>query len=426
MNDPKVLVVGINPWIDNTGINTLINFFDGWDKESLAHIYTRAGLPNTKICNRFFRISEPRVLRSLLKRGIKTGEIVSNSSDEAKGAEGNKIYKKKRGYFTALCREAVWLFGKWKTKELDEFIDGYNADVLFFPVYANVYMCRLQNYIADRLNKPVILYSSDDNYSYKSIPKSPFSLLHRAWLRKQEKKLFKRADKVMVITPKQKKEYDRLFNTDCTVLTKGVDFSQYPFQEKELSKPIKIVYTGKLIIGRWKTLAAIAEVLGEINKDERRFELDIYTTDEPAKEQKAALNRNGSNIKGALTLSEVQKVQSEADILVFVESLEKRYKNAARLSFSTKITDYLKSGKCILAIGGDDIAPIDYFKRYDSAITATSYSEIKEKLKELSANTDLIYQYAKKSYDCGRAHHDKMNVDKTLKSTIVSASEKGL
>lgn len=423
MKDPKVLVVGINPWIDNTGINTLINFFDGWGKESLAHIYTRAGLPNTKICDRFFRISEPKVLRSLLKRGIKTGEVVTNCENAPQKSEDEKIYKKKRGYFTALCREAVWLLGKWKTKELNEFIDEYDPDVLFFPVYSNVYMCRLQNYIAKRLKKPVILYSSDDNYSYKSVPKTPFSLLHRFWLRFEEKKLFASASKVMVITPKQKEEYDRIFNTDSVVLTKGVDFSQYPFVRKELSDPIKIVYTGKLIIGRWKTLAAIAEELGEINKDGHWFELDIYTTDEPTDEQKASLNRNGSQIKGALTLSEVQRVQAEADILVFVESLERKYKNVARLSFSTKITDYLKSGKCILAIGGDDIAPIDYFKRYDSAIVATSYDEIKEKLKEISENTDLICQYAKKAYDCGKLHHDKANVDKILKATIASVAK---
>ena len=424
MKDPKVLVVGINPWIDNTGINTLINFFDDWDKESLAHLYTRAGLPNTKICDRFFRISEPKVLKSLFKRGIKTGEIVSNSDNVPVSDEEEKIYKKKRSYFTALCREAVWLFGKWKTKELDAFLDEYNADVLFFPVYSNVYMCRLQNYIAKRLKKPVILYSSDDNYSYKSVPKTPFSLLHRSWLRGQEKKLFMRADRVMVISPKQKEEYDRMFNTDSVVLTKGVDFSKYPFVRKEISEPIRIVYTGKLIIGRWKTLAAIAEALGEINSDRFRFELDIYTTDEPDDEQKAALNQNGSNIKGALTLSEVQRVQAESDILVFVESLEKKYKNTARLSFSTKITDYLKSGKCIFAIGGEDIAPIDYFKRYDSAIVATSYAQIKEKLKMLSENTDLIEEYSKKAYDCGFEHHEKSKMNALLKETILKTHEK--
>ena len=123
---------------------------------------------------------------------------------------------------------------------------------------------------------------------------------------------------------------------------------------------------------------------------------------------------------------EIDIIAKERDVLVFVESLDRKYRNAARLSFSTKITDYLKSGKCVLAIGGEDIAPIDYFKRYDSAITATSYKEIKERLIEMSADTEIISRYAKKAYDCGRAHHDKKRVDETLRSTIVIASKKGL
>ena len=131
MKNPKVLVVGINPWIDNTGINTLINFFENWDKDSLAHIYTRAGLPNTKICDRFFRISEPKVLKSVIKRGIKTGEVVENGSVVNKEmAEENNLYKKKRGEFMSFCRELVWKLGKWKTKELDEFLDSFKPDII--------------------------------------------------------------------------------------------------------------------------------------------------------------------------------------------------------------------------------------------------------------------------------------------------------
>ena len=87
-----MLVVGINPWIDNTGINTLINFFDGWDKNSIAHIYTRAKLPNTHICDKFFRISEPKVMKSVIKRNIKTGEQVQNTPEtETESAQENQI-----------------------------------------------------------------------------------------------------------------------------------------------------------------------------------------------------------------------------------------------------------------------------------------------------------------------------------------------
>ena len=192
-----------------------------------------------------------------------------------------------------------------------------------------------------------------------------------------------------------------------------------------INTPIKMVYTGKLIIGRWKSLAKIAEILGKINSQELKIILDIYTTDALTKEQQQALNRNGARVKGALTLEEVQRVQAEADILVFVESLEPQFKYAARLSFSTKITDYLKSGKCIFAIGDKEIAPIDYFERYNSAITETSYEEIEEKLKMLVENSGLIAEYGKKGYACGKAYHDKEKTQRLLKETLFAVVQKG-
>ena len=109
MENIKVLVVGINPWIDNTGINTLINFFDGWGVDSVAHIYTREKLPNTSVCNTFFQISEIKVLKSLYQRNVKTGQIVANASADVAQTE-NTIYKKQAGTLKQLLREMVWKF----------------------------------------------------------------------------------------------------------------------------------------------------------------------------------------------------------------------------------------------------------------------------------------------------------------------------
>ncbi len=418
MKNKKVLVVGINPWIDNTGINTLIDFFDGWGSEDLAHIYTREKLPYTHVCENFFRISEPKVLKSVIKRKTKTGEKVYNTKPDEDFCV-NSHYQKPAGDLKQLLREIVWKLGKWKTPELDAFIKEFNPDVLFFPVYSNVYMTRLQNYIAKKTKKPVILYSSDDNYSYKAIQKNVFSIIKRFWLRKLEKKLFKSAKKIAVISPKQKEEYDKIFKTECEVITKGIDYEGKEFTPWEVKKPIKMVYTGKLIIGRWKSLSLIADALCSINKDEKKIELDIYTTDILTDEQNRALNKGATSVKGGLSLEEVKKVQKDADVLVFVESLEKKYRYAARLSFSTKVTDYLKSGKCIFAIGDTDIAPIDYFKRYDSAVVATDKLSVEERLNMLCENPELICQYGEKAYLCGKNNHDK----KTMKEKLFNLIE---
>ena len=85
----------------------------------------RAALPNTSVCEKFFQISEEKMIHSVLKRKVKTGREVKNQSvknmigDEEKE---KKRYNRKRRVPTVLYswgREFIWKFGKWKTKELD-------------------------------------------------------------------------------------------------------------------------------------------------------------------------------------------------------------------------------------------------------------------------------------------------------------------
>ena len=427
---PKVLVVSTNAWRDNTGINTLIEFFKCWHPDRIAQIYTKSTLPKTTVCNKFFSISENAVMRSVINRSIMTGrevynENVNSITDNPFAEEEQKIYSSYKGKVRELlsfCREIVWKFGKWKTAELDHFIDEFDADVLFIPIYPTIYMGRIQKYIINRTQKPVVSYLADDNYTYKSVHKNPISLMNRYILRKYVRYIVKHSTKLMVIAPKQKEEYDRIFDVDSVVMTKGIDFE--PFEPYKVGNPIKMVYTGKLIIGRWNSLAAIAEAFERINQNGIKIVLDIYTTDSLTDEQNKLLNRNGCSVKGAMTLKQVKMVQKEADILVFVESLEKKFRDTARLSFSTKITDYLRSGKCIFAIGDKNIAPIDYFNRYDSAVTATSYEQILEKLIELVEDPGVVSQYAKKAYDCGVEHHERGRMDSILIHTIEQANQR--
>lgn len=424
---PKVLVVSTNAWRENTGINTLINLFKNWDAKKIAQIYTRSSLPSTKVCDEFFRISEKLVLKSVLNRKIKTGGRVQNEHDGGSDAQKESeisLYASKRGLLTralSLCREIVWFLGKWKTRELDEFLKTCNPDVLFIPIYPTIYMGRIQKYIVKKTGKPIVSYIADDNYTFKCSRKDPVALIERTALRRYVRFLVKHSKKLLVIAPKQKEVYDRIFKTESAILTKGIDFTERPFVEKDVARPVKMVYTGKLIIGRWKSLARIAEALGKINADETKITLDVYTTDVLTDKQRATLNRNGSVVRGALSLSEVQKVQEEADVLVFVESLERRYRKAAWLSFSTKITDYLQNGKCILAIGDEEIAPIDYFRRYSSAIVATSYDEIEKRLEEIASNPELIKEMAKKAYDCGVRNHSEKEMNGLLTNVIKDA-----
>ena len=107
--------------------------------------------------------------------------------------------------------------------------------------------------------------------------------------------------------------------------------------------------------------------------------------------------------------------------MVFAEGLEGKEANIAKLSFSTKITDYLASGKCVFAIGKENIAPMDYFQRNDSAIIAHNAKEIEQQIRRIVSSPELISEYSRKAYDCAFKNHNREMMDKRFIETMCKA-----
>lgn len=410
---PKVLVVGINAWREDGTAHTLMDIFRCWDPERLALIYTRADMPNTDVCHRYFQISESLVLRSVLKPWLKVGREVENtplkidaeiSSEHARYASAHK----KSSSLLPLLREVVWKLGNWKTPALRKFVEDFNPDIVFVPIYPTVYMGWIQKYIIKLTGKPTVCYLADDNYSYDSC-NGLLSYLHRFWLRKQVGPLARGCKQMFVIVDKEKEDTDSRFGTDSVILTKSLDFTGKSYQSHTPNRPLKFVYTGSMIIGRDKTLALLADAINKANEENKSTmaELYIYSQTEPKEEILARINNGASHFCGQISRAEVQKVQQEADVVVFAEALSGQESNAAKLSFSTKITDYLSNGKCILAIGKEDIAPIDYFRRNDSALIATSIEGIEKRVCEIIAQPELTDEYGCKAFDCAVRNHER-------------------
>ena len=285
-------------------------------------------------------------------------------------------------------------------------------------------MGKLQLHILKKYPRPYVCYLADDNYTYKACGKNLFAYLHRFFLRGVVRKLAENCTQMFTITKTQAEETDKCFGTKSVVLTKGIDFSGREFCEKPLSNPIKMVYTGNLLIGRATSLVEISKAMEKINSDGEKVTLDIYSATVLDDNTMNYLNSNGCNFRGAVPKSQVDKIQSEADIVIFAESLEKKHRMDARLSFSTKLTDYFKNGKCIFAIGDKDIAPIIYLRDNDCAVIANEYSEISDRLSVLISNPSRINEYAKKAYECGIKNHNSKDIEKIFVDAFVASAEK--
>ena len=423
MENKRVLILSVGCWNRKTGSDTFSSLMAGYGAEKVANIYIREDLPDSDVCSNYFRISENAVIKSLFKRGVKTGERVEATVSEeisdnaAASAERYKKYSAKRSYLLLYARELIWKFGRWKTPELDKFIEEFKPETVFFSMEGYIHLDRIARYVIKKTGAKGVGYFWDDNFTYKQ-SKSFGHNFYRFFQRRELKKCVKACSEFFAITPKTKQEADEFFGIDCKILTKPIK-TEGGFVSYEPKTPLKILYTGKLIIGRYDTVKVVGEALDRLNVDGVKAELDVYTTTELSAEQKETLSPF-VHILGAIPQNEVAEKQNAADILLFAEAISGEASKIARLSFSTKITDYLRSGKCILAVGDLETAPMEYLRDEDAALVADNAEGIFESLSLLCENRELVLEYAKKAHDCGIRNHKKEDIQKLLFDTLNS------
>lgn len=423
----KLLIVSNTPWDDSNSFgNSFSNIFGGNNNYEIANIYCQNGLPNTQVCKRFFQISESRIIKSIRYKSFSSGSEIFEKKDVSTFSEKQVGYLHKakilRWQIFFWIRDLIWSTKRWKSKALDDFIDDFNPDLIFQPVYYSSYIGEIGIYAKNRVQKPMVGYISDDCYTLKQFSLSPLFWIDRFIKRCFVKHTIDNCELLYTITDTQKKEYNQIFGEKCKVLFKGGDFDKVP-EVMTMNNPIKLVYTGNLGLGRWKSLGMIAKCLQRLNKEQIVAQLDIYSQTPLSEKMKKTLNISGTSFyKGSISSAQVKGVQTAADILVHVESfdLSERYK--ARLSFSTKIVDYLEAGKCILAVGWDKTGAIEYLKNNDAALVVTSASEINEMLQKITNNPSIIREYAQKGFACGKKNHQLDRVRNGLYNDLLKVS----
>ncbi len=431
---PKILIVKRSVWDDEAGTSsTEANLFGDYNTELLSHLYIETKAPRTIHCRSFFQISEYALIKRIWNWKIRTGKEIQLLDDyttneaadnEVKERRIMNFVRRNRSLVFTFIREMLWLLNGWKSHELENYLKKNKFDTVFLFGSPLILMNRLYSYVIEKVNKPVSLFIMDDIYSYKAIKGSgAMRIIYRMVLRRYVTKIVNKCDKVFVISEKMKREYDEQFNINSIVLTKSVEYSEDIKYNKEITMPIKLLYLGQIIYGRIHTLMKLSDIIEKINKEETKIQLTIRTNNHVNNKIRKRLLKNTSTyLEPPVPYHQVKYIMKESDVLVHVESFSKRYKSLSRLSFSTKISDYMGSCKCILAIGDSDNATIEYLIKYNAAIVATSHKEIEEKVQDIVLKLEETYKYAKNIHDLGRKYHDKRMIKEKLYQEIENIS----
>lgn len=422
----KILLITAEEWNDYVyGNGVLTNWFTGFDAE-FAQIYTSPGLPNNKVCSKYFQIDERQMVKSLYSN-TKAGREVKMPTNEREqdAAKSNAQRKGIYGIFKKLSlwmhtpivmlQDFIWMTGRYDKAALQRFIDGYKPDVVFCPQLGNPKMWRLEKLVKGMTDVPFVAFTGDDEASYQQVSKSPLFWLRRWYCHNGLKNSVKIFSHYFMHSKEQAQDYTNEYGVPTSTLYKCGDFSN-EFVKKSVGSPIRLVYAGRLYCNRWKTLAEIGKALYEINKHGERMVLDIYTQEALTNEQRKALSpENSVYMKGSVNPQQLKEVYRNADIALHVESMDKKNRLATRVSFSTKIIDLMASSCAILAVCWNRHCGYQYLRDNDAAFCVDNYSDILPMLQRIVENPTLVQNYAQKAYECGCKNHTRERIQKQIR-----------
>ena len=414
----NILIIKNAEWNDVTFANNLLtNWFEGVDA-NFANIYCGPGLPLNNVCSRYFQITDKELLKSLFLMG-RAGKTVSMLKSQEYVAKA-KINANRTGIYglfkrlsmvmnglVMLIRDFLWMRGRYNKPALRKFIEDFSPDIILSYRVFNPQIYQVERLVFEYAKAPMVAYTGDDEVMNDSYPRIGLS----QWRKNYTRRLFSKQSSIyshyFTHSADLCSQYTSKYGIPATVIYKGARFKEN-LVEKNVHKPIKLMYAGRVCYGRWKTLVEIGKIIDRINSDGDKMQLFVYTQDVLSGKEKADVRKVHSlNFCGAVNGGELETLYENSDIALHLESFEKKYSLATMYSFSTKIVDLMNSTCAIMAVCEENQAGLKYLKENGSAFVITNYDDIYDVLLDINKNPAAIRQLAINAWNLGKKNHDR-------------------
>ena len=411
----RILVITRNAWDDTNSIgNTISNFFRDIPDAEFANIYFRSSMPNNRLCDRYYRVTEKDVLRNWFSPS-KIGRSFTYEAEprgQASGSSGEKriislIHKYNLRSVVRLS-DYLWDSRRWINRNLDAFVESFAPDLVFSFVKAEPQYYQTIRYLRKKYRIPLLTWIADDEYT-------GFQKNRQTEQIERLRTILKESAAVKGCSQEICDYYNSLFSCEATPLYKGCDLST-PVKER-VNDPIRIVYAGNLLFGRLGILRTVSEELENYTKaGGKNVSFEIYSNT-PLTDSEIAevFGRNACTaFRGAERYEVIRQRLSEADVVLFAESFDEAEILKTRYSFSTKIIDYLQSGSVILAVGPECLASIRYLRRIPGTFVIDRTEEIRTMLPTLLNDAEHFSRRAADTRAFARRHHDAKSLSAEL------------
>ena len=361
-------------------------------------------------CSSYYRVTDEDALKSLLKKH-EGGQIQPQKKYKAdmRGVTYTNLKRHRNNQMVRYFRQLVWETGKWESVSLYNWIESFSPEIILLFSGNNAFIDKFALKIASRYNIPIVLYNCEDYFLKEPKNNTLFARINKNHCDKTFKKTMRQVKGVIYNSFKLQKSYENVFGRKNDIVLMNAPSTEITKNTKRKCNG-SIVYLGNVAVGREYALAEIADALAG-----RGLTLDIYGNILSESTEQTLLSHKNIRYHGVVSYSECCAIMKDSRLLVHGESFCNNHEREIRHAFTTKFADCLASETPLLVYAPSDIALTEYIAKYDCAVLATSFEDLKTKLDKILDDDIYRAEILKNARMTCLANHDKCKIDLDFK-----------
>ncbi len=419
---PKLLIVSsINPLVDSDSCSVTIRSFLGkWPKDRVAVVVCgdfnlQRGLSYENVFN--LNIRDVLFAGKIFGVQRDASTIMPSPVSNTTNSKFN-IKRSLRDLFKGLISECPYCLNK----DTLEFVREFNPDVIYSSTSGNR-TTKLTIDLAKYFNVPYILHFLDD-WPDVYLENTRLTFLLRNIFKRKLFKAINNSSFCFCISEAMCELYKiRYKNERFKMLLNSVD--SYSGKTINVSQEdcITFLYIGSLYLGRDEALFQFCNSLNRYS-GLRKFKLQICA---PQKQWDSVSSKFRTfdfvSYEGYLSPNEISIKISESTILLFVESFNEAIIKYTKVSLSTRIPEYLASGKPIIAIGPSQQESIRYLMLNNAAFIIDEKQKFQKVIHDclMGSHVNLILANAKILFE---KNHQSKNQQELFYNSVVNCCQK--
>lgn len=372
---PNVLIVNQQSLKKNnaTGI-TLRSLWKEWPRANLMEVYFDEFEPHLEDDNESINsFLIPTNFLNRIAHSKRASKLNSNIKWQCHQNKTTIKTKIRQAIVLGLDLLPVMLPLKIKKK-----IANFKPDVIY-TLGSNVGSLRLAYRLSKVFDVPILMHYMDNWPECLQWENNPFCKFYRLILNHVHKKCLRRCKAGLAISSAMSLAYSKKFKIPFFTIMNSVDVDEFHAKPKLQNKPVHFVYAGGLHLNRWQALRDIGRALLETDEE---CILHIYTSTNNAEMYQDNFPAN-TVFHSPVSRSGIIEVYGNADVLVHIERDNPLLHSFFKFSISTKIPEYLSSGRAILFYGPKNIALYRYLDENNAAFVADSYDSLLAAIKAI-------------------------------------------